>query len=135
LLFVFFFFQAEDGIRDDLVTGVQTCALPICEWILTRNDVDALADVTSDYGRRRAADPKLAALRFRDIRKPLRARPGMNVTQMHYARKGIITPEMEYIAIRENLSRELSASDGQGSGQTGVDGRRWDQHPGQAWGA
>src|SRR5437867_3867465 len=59
----------------------------------------------------------------------------MNVTQMHYARKGTITPEMEYIAIRENLSRELSASDGQGSGQTGVDGRRWDQHPGQAWGA
>ena len=59
----------------------------------------------------------------------------MNVTQMHYARKGTITPEMEYIAIRENLSRELSASDDQGSGQTGVDGRRWDQHPGQAWGA
>ena len=122
----------DPGVAIDIRAGLAPLRR---EWILTRNDVEALADVTSDYGRRRAADPKLAALRFRDIRKPLRARPGMNVTQMHYARKGIITPEMEYIAIRENLSRELSASDGQGSGQTGVDGRRWDQHPGQAWGA
>ena len=122
----------DPGVAIDIRAGLAPLRR---EWILTRNDVDALADVTSDYGRRRAADPKLAALRFRDIRKPLRARPGMNVTQMHYARKGTITPEMEYIAIRENLSRELSASDGQGSGQTGVDGRRWDQHPGQAWGA
>ena len=76
------------------------------EWILARADVEALADVTSDYGRRRAADPKLAAMRFPNLRKPLRAKPGMNVTQMHYARKGTITPEMEFIAIRESQSRE-----------------------------
>jgi len=126
----------DPGVAIDIRAGLAPVRR---EWILTRNDVEALADVTSDYGRRRAADPKLAALRFCDIRKPLRAQPGMNVTQMHYARKGIITPEMEYIAIRENLSRELSftrtASDGQGGRPPGVDGRRWDQHPGQAWGA
>ena len=94
----------DPGVAIDIRAGLAPLRR---EWILTRNDVEALADVTSDYGRRRAADPKLAVLRFRDIRKPLRAQAGMNVTQMHYARKGIITPEMEYIAIRENLSREL----------------------------
>ena len=71
-------------------------------WILDRSDVEELSGITSEYGRLRAADPKLADLRFKHIRKPLRAKPGMNVSQMHYARKGIITPEMEYIAIREN---------------------------------
>ena len=65
-----------------------------------------LQDVTSEYGRMRATDPKLAELRFQHIRKPLRAKAGQNVSQMHYARKGIITPEMEYIAIRENQRRE-----------------------------
>jgi phosphomethylpyrimidine synthase len=122
----------DPGVAIDIRAGLAPLRR---EWILTRTDVEALTDVTSDYGRRRAADPNLAPLRFRDLRKPFRARPGMNVTQMHYARKGIITPEMEYIAIRENLSRELSAFDGHGGGSTGVDGRRWDQHPGQAWGA
>ena len=99
------------------------------EWILARADVETLADVTSDFGRRRAADPKLASMRFPALRKPLRAKPGRTVTQMHYARKGIITPEMEYIAIRENQARELSsprkASDGQSSEQRGLDARRW----------
>jgi phosphomethylpyrimidine synthase len=76
------------------------------EWILDRNDVEQLADVSSQYGRMRAADPKLASLRFQHIRKPLRARGGRNVTQLHYARKGLITPEMEFIAIRENQSRQ-----------------------------
>jgi phosphomethylpyrimidine synthase len=61
---------------------------------------------SSGYGRRRQADPELAALRFPHIRRPRRARPGCNVSQMHYARRGIITPEMEYVAIRENLLRE-----------------------------
>ena len=112
-------------------------------WILGRNDVEELPHVTSEYGRLRAADPKLSALRFKYIRKPLRANPGMTVTQMHYAQKGIITPEMEYVAIRENQSQEVALSqatsngqsDGHGGGQPGVDARLWVQHPGQAWGA
>ena len=78
------------------------------DWILGRNDVEQLADVSSEYGRMRATDPKLASLRFQHIRKPLRAKRGMNVTQLHYARKGIVTPEMEFIAIRENQSREFA---------------------------
>jgi phosphomethylpyrimidine synthase len=71
------------------------------KWIEERNDTEELDGPTSRYGRERLADPKLATLRFNLHRKPRRAKPGMNVTQMHYARKGIITPEMEYIAIRE----------------------------------
>ena len=108
-------------------------------WILSRNDVEELPHVSSEYGRLRAADPKLAELRFNHIRKPLRAKPGLNVTQMHYARKGIITPEMEYIAIRENQARELvhhlASSNGNGGGQPGSEARLWIQHPGQSWGA
>ncbi|MGH7205094.1 MAG: phosphomethylpyrimidine synthase ThiC [Nitrospiraceae bacterium] len=108
-------------------------------WILSRNDVEELPQVSSEFGRLRASDPKLAGLRFKHIRKPLQAKPGMNVTQMHYARKGIITPEMEYIAIRENQAcesvRELASSDGNGGGQPSGEARLWVQHPGQAWGA
>ena len=93
--------------------------------------MEQLPDVTSEYGRLRAADPKLSDLRFQHIRKPLRAKPGSNVTQMHYARQGIVTPEMEFIAIRENQSREvareLASRNGHGGGVA--------QHPGQAWGA
>ena len=75
------------------------------EWILGRGDVEQLEEVSSEYGRKRATDPSLANLRFTHLRKPLRAKPGRNVTQMHYAKKGIITPEMEFIAIRENQRR------------------------------
>jgi len=75
-------------------------------WIEERNDTEALEGPTSRYGQERLADPKLATLRFNLHRKPRRAKPGVNVTQMHYARKGIITPEMEYIAIRETQRRE-----------------------------
>jgi phosphomethylpyrimidine synthase len=100
-------------------------------WVIGRNDVVELADISSQYGRLRAADPKLNELRFQHIRKPLRAKPGMNVTQIHYARRGIVTPEMEFIAIRENQSREvareLASRNGHGGGVT--------QHPGQSWGA
>ena len=74
------------------------------QWILNRKDVDQLADVSSDYGKQRKEDTSLDMLRFEHIKKPLRAKKGSNVTQMHYAKKGIITPEMEYIAIRENQS-------------------------------
>jgi len=72
------------------------------QWILDRNDVDQLAEVSSAYGRERKEDVSLDTLRFEHIKKPLRAKVGVNVSQLHYAKKGIITPEMEYIAIREN---------------------------------
>jgi phosphomethylpyrimidine synthase len=76
------------------------------KWIDERNDSEWLAGPSSEFGQRRAADAQLAQLRFEHIRKPRRARAGANVTQMHYARQGIITPEMEYVAIRENLRLE-----------------------------
>ena len=72
-------------------------------WIEERGDTEHLTTVSSEYGRARLADPALAQVRFAHMRKPQRARPGQCVTQMHYARRGIITPEMEFIAIRENL--------------------------------
>ena len=93
-------------------------------WIEERDDTEILADQTSEYGRQRAADPSLDQLRFEHHkRQPRRARVGANVTQMHYARKGIITPEMEYVAIRENMRLEQY--------------KNWlaEQHPGQNWGA
>src|SRR6188508_3213874 len=75
-------------------------------WIDERDDTLELDGPTSRYGQERLADSKLATLRFNLHRKPRVAKPGMNVTQMHYARKGIITPEMEYIAIRETQRRD-----------------------------
>ncbi len=93
-------------------------------WIDERGDTETLAGLSSEYGRARLDDPKLASLRFAHTRKPLRARAGANVTQMHYARRGVITPEMEFIAIRENMRRtEHRAPELQ---------RR---HPGMAFGA
>ena len=74
-------------------------------WIDERGDTDALPGITSAYGRERLNDPALSALRMNHTPVPRRAKAGANVSQMHYARKGIITPEMEYIAIRENLVR------------------------------
>ncbi|PTD95130.1 phosphomethylpyrimidine synthase ThiC [Pseudothauera lacus] len=107
-------------------------------WIAERGDTVQLADLSSEYGRQRAADPALDELRFPGLhRKPLRAKAGANVTQMHYARRGIITPEMEYIAIRENLRRAEYIESLKNAGPTGqkmaaVLGR---QHPGQNFGA
>ncbi|MDD5034331.1 MAG: phosphomethylpyrimidine synthase ThiC [Methylococcaceae bacterium] len=72
------------------------------DWIAERGDTEKLAGPSSAYGLQRQHDPELAGLRFEHIRKPRRAMEGANVTQMHYARQGIITQEMEYIAIREN---------------------------------
>ena len=101
------------------------------EWIMARQDVEELPEVTSIYGRKRSTDTSLNAIRFALSRKPLRAKSGMNVTQMHYARKGIVTPEMEYIAIRENQTRDEQVMSLRMNGQAqGVV-----QHPGQAWGA
>ena len=71
-------------------------------WIEERGDTEVLNQPTSEFGRQRESDPALANLRFEHRRQPRRAVTGNNVTQMHYARRGIITPEMEYVAIREN---------------------------------
>jgi phosphomethylpyrimidine synthase len=71
-------------------------------WIAERDDTEALPHLTSEYGRQRLNDPSLADMRFNLQHTPRKAKAGKNVTQMHYARQGIITPEMEYIAIREN---------------------------------
>jgi len=76
------------------------------KWIEERNDTEQLDGPSSEFGQQRKTDPALTAMRFNLTRKPRRAKAGMNVSQMHYARKGIITPEMEYIAIRENQRRE-----------------------------
>ncbi len=92
-------------------------------WIEERGDTEVLAQPSSAYGRLRAADASLDGLRFEHIRTPRRAKSGHNVTQMHYARQGIITPEMEFIAIRENLRLELYKE------------QLARQHPGNAWGA
>ena len=75
-------------------------------WIIERNDTEQLTAPSSEYGRQRLADPELAEMRFNLSRAPRRAKAGSNVTQMHYARQGIVTPEMEYIAIRENQKVE-----------------------------
>ncbi len=106
-------------------------------WIAERNDTDVLTGPTSAYGRERLADARLAELRFDLARAPRRARAAANVTQMHYARRGIITPEMEFIAIRENLQRQQYLESLRTAGPTGTRmaellGR---QHPGQAFGA
>ena len=75
-------------------------------WIEERGDTEKLPGLSSDYGRSREADPELSGLRFTASRPPRRAKAGMNVTQMHYAKQGIVTPEMEYVAIRENQRLE-----------------------------
>lgn len=93
------------------------------QWILERGDVEQLDGPTSEFGHQRLADPELSQMRFNLHRKPLRAKAGQNVSQMHYARQGIITPEMEFIAIRENQRRENMSE----LLQT--------QHPGQHYGA
>jgi phosphomethylpyrimidine synthase len=93
------------------------------KWIEERNDTERLPEQSSAFGRARRADPSLDALRMAHRRLPRRAKPGMNVTQMHYARKGIVTPEMEFVAIRENQRLE-ELSD-----------LLKTQHPGQPFGA
>jgi phosphomethylpyrimidine synthase len=89
----------DPAVRIDLRTGLT----PIRQrWIEERADTVELDGPSSRYGQARHADPATQHLRFEHIRRPRVAKAGANVTQMHYARRGIITPEMEYIAIREN---------------------------------
>ncbi|WP_426341442.1 phosphomethylpyrimidine synthase ThiC [Pseudoduganella sp. S-14] len=118
----------------DIRKGLDT---PRAAWIAERNDTELLDGPTSDYGRLRLADEKLDALRFELHRQPRRAQPGRNVTQMHYARQGIVTPEMEYVAIRENLRRKeylagLRAQGEKGQRMADLLGR---QHRGESFGA
>jgi len=106
-------------------------------WIAERADTEELPGPSSSYGQQRLADKELDALRFELTRKPRRAKEGANVTQMHYARQGIVTPEMEFIALRENLCRKeylaaLEASGPMGERTAELLGR---QHPGQSFGA
>ena len=124
----------DPDVQIDIRSGLDTPRLP---WIMERADTEELPGPTSEYGIARLADPKLAELRFNLHRKPRRAIAGKNVTQMHYARQGIITPEMEFVAIRENMRRqeylrELKASGPMGERLAELMGR---QHPGQAYGA
>ena len=94
-------------------------------WIEERADTRSLEQASSTYGRAREQDASTAQLRFGPVRPPRKALPGHNVTQLHYARTGQVTPEMEFIAIRENMARTQLLQ----SGQTQV------QHPGQDFGA
>ncbi|QYG09720.1 MULTISPECIES: phosphomethylpyrimidine synthase ThiC [unclassified Janthinobacterium] len=124
----------DPDVQIDIRSGLDTPRLP---WIMERADTEELPGPTSDYGIARLADPKLAELRFNLHRKPRRAIAGKNVTQMHYARRGLITPEMEFVAIRENMRRqeylrELQASGPMGERLADLMGR---QHPGQSFGA
>ncbi|WP_432786189.1 Phosphomethylpyrimidine synthase [Oligella sp. MSHR50489EDL] len=80
-------------------------------WIEERDDTEKLPGLSSEFGRERLADPKTAHLRFNVITEPRRAKSGNNVTQMHYARQGIITPEMEFVALREQLMLDKLMSD------------------------
>ena len=107
------------------------------KWIEERGDTERLAGPTSQYGRERLADAKLAELRFDLKRLPRRAKAGANVTQMHYARRGIVTPEMEYVAIRENLQRQqyLASLRATGPGGARLAELMGRQHPGQSFGA
>jgi phosphomethylpyrimidine synthase len=115
----------DPQVAIDLMKGLPALREP---WIAARGDTRLLDGPSSAYGRERQSDPALAHLRFEHIRRPRRANTGANVTQMHYARKGVITPEMEFVAIRENgRLRELRADPRYS--------KLLKQHAGHAWGA
>ncbi len=118
----------------DIRSGLEPIRNP---WIMERNDTEELPGPSSDYGKERLNDPELTELRFNLTRKPRRAKKGMNVSQMHYAKKGIITPEMEYVAIRENLNRKKYLESLLASGPTGekMAALMMRQHPGESFGA
>ncbi len=105
------------------------------KWIEERNDTEVLNGPSSSFGKARLTDPKLAELRFNLKRFPRKGRG--NVSQMHYARKGIVTPEMEFIAIRENLERERYVESLKAGGKTGgkMLALMMKQHRGESFGA
>jgi phosphomethylpyrimidine synthase len=95
----------DPAFRLDVARGLDPIRLA---WIRERGDAEELPGASSLYRKLRERDPELEAIRFPATRRPLRAKAGRCVTQMHYARQGIVTPEMEYIAIRENLGRDAA---------------------------
>ena len=99
-------------------------------WIMERGDVEELSEISSKYGKERLYDSSLDDLRFSHLKRPLRAKPGRNVSQMYYAKQGIITPEMEYIAIRENQRIDQLKAQLNGSYET-----MSHQHKGESFGA
>lgn len=109
----------DPKVKIDLRTGLPDVRTV---WIEERGDTEILEDSHSDFTNQRLQDNSLDHLRFNLTRQPRRAKSGMNVSQMHYAKKGIITPEMEYIAIRENMAlaqaRELGILDQQHKGMS-----------------
>jgi len=111
----------DPDVRIDVRAGLPALREP---WIDARGDTEQLDGPTSGYGIARLNDPKLAPLRFAQVRAPRRAKAGANVSQMHYARQGIVTPEMEFIAIRENMKLDAYRDE--------VRRRR---HPGMSFGA
>jgi phosphomethylpyrimidine synthase len=94
----------DPSVQVDITQGLPQLRL---KWILERGDVELLSGPSSFYRKQRDNDLDLAPIRFPGVRKPLKGKPGKNVTQMHYARRGIITPEMEFIAVRENCKPEF----------------------------
>ena len=115
----------DPNVKIDLLKGLEDVR---SNWIEERNDTEALTGPSSDFGQQRQNDPSLADLRFEHIRTPRRALAGKNVSQMHYARQGIITPEMEYIAIRESMKLQELRKDPEYR-------KVLMQHPGQSFGA
>lgn len=111
----------EEGVAIDVRRGLPRLRE---NWVLERDDTDELPGLSSTFTQERLADEGLDHLRFEHLPKPRRAKPGRRVTQLHYARAGIVTPEMEFIAIRENMGRERVRSE-----------LLRTQHPGQGFGA
>jgi phosphomethylpyrimidine synthase len=116
---------SDQDARIDLLAGLPDVR---AAWIEERGDTEILSELSSEFARLRRLTPKLAHLRFEDIRLPRRARAGRNVTQMHYARKGVITPEMEFVAIRENQRLMEMRADPRYR-------KLLRQHPGESFGA
>lgn len=110
----------DPNAKIDIYKGLDPLRL---KWIKERGDVEELAHISSAYGRMRETDKSIDTIRFKRTRPALRAKTGSNASQMHYAKKGIVTPEMEYIAIRENQKREDALKEFQF------------QHPGENFGA
>ncbi|MCW9059570.1 MAG: phosphomethylpyrimidine synthase ThiC [Gammaproteobacteria bacterium] len=115
----------DPAVEIDLLRGLAPLRQ---DWILERDDTEELAGPTSAFGAARQNAPELAHLRFEHLHRPRRARAGRNVTQMHYARQGMVTPEMEYVAIRENMKLDALRQDPRYA-------RLLRQHAGQSWGA
>jgi len=116
---------SDPDVEIDLMKGMPDVR---SNWIIERNDTELLDGPTSEFGHTRQSDPELAHLRFEHISKPRRALSGKNVSQMHYARQGIITPEMEYVAIRENQKLTELRKDPAYK-------KLLKQHPGESFGA